>query len=253
MSYFDVSQSEVRTSQGAVSLPILYYNSASVIASFLVDPERTVGLLPETLVATQVFPGKTLVSVAFFHYVDSSVGPYHEMGLAIAARPRAELGFPATAWQPLRSPLPSMYILDLPVTTAMANAAGREIWGYPKIVVPIDFQLRAGEIDCAVYDSGASRRLCHLHGRAGFGLPLPAPNLITLTCLDGRLLRTLIDMRGRVIHAGVGSLRLDCEANDHPLSQHLCQLGLHTRPPLLVQYGQGLQARLPAGEAIEHR
>ncbi len=253
MSYFDVAQSPVPTSQGEVGLPILYYNSASVIASFLVDPALTAGLLPEDLAATSVLPGKTLVSVAFFQYIDSSVGPYHEMGLAIAAHARAERGFAATAWQPLRSPLPSMHIVDLPVTTAMANAAGREIWGYPKIVVPIDFQLRAGAIDCAVHTSDASHRLCRLHGRAGVGLPLRAPNLITLSCHQGRVLRTLIDMRGRVIHAGAGSLRLDCPVYDHPLSAHLRQLELHTRAPLLVQYGQGLQALLPAGEVVSHR
>lgn len=250
-AYFDVPQHFHPTREGDVGLPILYYNTAAVFASFLVDRDLAQQLLPPELSAVAIAPGKAIATVAFFQYVDSSVGPYNEMGLALSARPAAASGFRDTAaLHPGTSILPGMYVVDLPVTTKAALAAGREIWGYPKIVTPIDFQLRGPELSCAVRDTDGSTLLCRLEGRAGLALALAPPNLLTYTRLDGRLLRTAIDLRGRMRHAGRGSVRLDCGTSDHPLSQHLRQLGLQGAAPLMVQYGQGLQALLPAGHDV---
>jgi hypothetical protein len=249
-AYFDVPQHYHPTAAGDIGLPILYYNSAAVFASFLVDSARAQALLPADLAAVSVAPGKAVATVAFFQYVDSSVGPYNEMGLAISARPAPAHGFRDTApLHPRRSLLPGMFVVDLPVTTATALAAGRELWGYPKIVTPIDFRLRGGALDCAVHDD-AGALLCALRGRSGRGLPLGAPNLLTYTCLDGKLLRTTIDLRGRMRHARAGTVRLDAGAGDHPLSRHLQALGLQGAAPVLLQYGQGLRALLPAGEVV---
>lgn len=249
-AYFDVTPHFHATRQGKVGLPICYYNTAAVFASFLVEPERARAVLPAELEPVLVAPGRALATIAFFHYADSSVGPYNEMGLAVGARPSRARGFRDTAgWRPWQSLLPGMYVVDLPVTTEIANAAGREIWGYPKIVVPIDFQLRGADIDCAVHDSDGSL-LCRLKGRRGNGLALPASNLVTFTRRGDRLLRTVIDMRGRMSNGGAGSVRLDGAASDHPLCRHLRGLDLPGRAPRLLQAGLGLRALLPAGEAV---
>lgn len=249
-TYFDVEQHAVPTQQGPVNLPILYYNSACIFASFLVDSARAKELLPDALQAVSVLPGKALATVAFFHYADSSVGPYNEMGLAIACRPDADKGYHDTAaWHPLQSKLPGMHIVDLPVTTAVANAAGRECWGYPKIVVPIAFHLRGQEMDCTVHDQ-KDNLLCELKGRAGAGVTLPATNLMTYSLLGDTLLRTVINMRGKMRNARAGSVRLNCGSSDHPLSQHLRHLQLQETTPVLLQSAIGLQAILPAGEEV---
>lgn len=249
-AYFDVQQRFHPTRQGDIGLPIFYYNTAAVFASFLVDPARAQALLPAELEAVELMPGRALATVAFFQYVDSSVGPYNEMGLAIAARPSAARGFRDTAaWQPAKAALPGMYVAELPVTTETANAAGRDLWGYPKIVVPIGFQLRDRDIDCDVRDGDGSL-LCRLAGRAGRGLRLVPPNLMTYTRLGDQLLRTVIDMRGRMRYASAGSLRMRCGEGDHHLSRHLRELGLEGATPMMVMSGQGLQALLPAGEAV---
>lgn len=250
-AYFDVPQHFHPTQQGDIGLPILYYNTAAVFASFVVERERAQALLPPELEAVAIAPGRALVTVAFFQYVDSSVGPYNEMGLAVGARPAAAQGFRDTAaLHPAKSVLPAMYVVDLPVTTSTANAAGRELWGYPKIVTPISFQMRGPALACAVHDTDGRTLLCGLAGRAGAGLPLGAPNLLTYTRLNGQLLRTTINLRGRMQHAAPGGVRLDCGQGPHPLSEHLRSLGLQGEAPLLLQYGQGLRAILPEGEVV---
>lgn len=248
-AYFDIAQHPHPTRQGEIALPIFYFNTACVLASFTVALARAQALLPPELVAVRVAPGLGLATVAFFQYVDSTVGPYHEMGLAVAARPAPERFRDSAPWRPADSLLPGMYVVDLPVTTEIANAAGRELWGYPKIVAPIAFQLRGSDIDCAVYD-GAGAELCRLHGRHGPGLRLAPPDLMTYTCRDGQLLRTVIDMRGRLSVAGAGRLRLAVAAREHALCRHLQALELDGRAPRLVLAGQGLQARLPEGRPV---
>lgn len=251
-AYFDIKQSPFTTQQGPIDLPILYYNTACVFASFIVPSSAARQLLPTALDPVIVAPGRSLATVAFFQYVDSSVGPYNEMGLAIAAHPSRRAGFHSSAaWHPGQSLMPGMYVVDLPVTTEIANTAGRECWGYPKIVVPIDFSCRGPQLDCQVYDAEGVTSLCRLSGRTGMGLKLPPPNLMTYTQRQGTLLRTVIAMRGRMAHTRAGSVRLHIATNPHHLCEHLRILDLDQATPLLIQAGQGLQAILPAGEAVD--
>ena len=248
--YFKEPQHPVNTRQGEIALPIFYYNTACVFASFVVDTCATRQLLPAVLEPVVIAPGKSLATVAFFQYTDSSVGAYNEMGLAIAARPSRHHFHNTAAWHPLQSVMPGMFIVDLPVTTAIAYAAGRECWGYPKIVVPIDFSLRGSVFDCKVLAADRNDLLCQLRGQAQAAIPLFAPDLLTYTLRDGVLLRTVIRMRGRMQHSLLSRVEWQ-QGQNHHLCDHLQVLGLQQQRPVLLQYGQGLQAILPAGQAVQ--
>ncbi len=249
-AFLEVSQELHATQAGAIGLPILYYNSTAIFACFLVDADRAAHHLPDALEPVLLAPGRALVTVAFFHYIDSSVGPYQEMGLAIGARPVSSYRKHAPFY-PHLSLYPGMYVLDLPVTTEVALHAGRDLWGYPKTVTPIDVQLRAGQIDCAVLASDRAEALCALRGRAGRAWPWSAPNLLTYTCKQGQLLRTTIRMRGTMHVAQAGDVRLELGTATQDLGRHMHDLGLAGRRPFIVQYGQGLRARLPAGDHVQ--
>ena len=69
--------------------------------------------------------GQALVAFGCFQYRKTDIGPYNEVGLAILT----------TSPQ---SPVPALYVVHLPVNTALANRAGHEIWGYNKFVAAID-------------------------------------------------------------------------------------------------------------------
>lgn len=250
-SYFDVDRQTYPTRVGPVALPILYYNAAAVFASFLVDIDKAQAVLPPELKAVPLRPGKGLVTVAFFEYVDTSVGPYNEMGVAVAAHPAKTKFRDTAAWHWGQSALPGMYVADLPVTTAAAHAAGHDCWGYPKIVVPIDFQLRDRDLECAVRSEDGKDLLCHLSGRVGWGVKMSAPNLMTYTLFKGQLLRTVINTRGRMRHGLGGDVTLRCDGGgNHPLSARLRGLGLHGASPLMVQTIQGMHAILPSGMPV---
>ncbi len=250
--YLDIKQDSFASSQGPVGLPILYYNTSVVIAYFLVDIDLAQALLPVGLEASPapLLRKKAIASVVFFHYADSSVGPYNEMALAIVCRPsNANHKKAASIGLKDLSNL-STYIVDLPVTTPLANAAGREIWGYPKIVVPIEFALRGEALLCAVKDSHGGL-LCQLQGTFNVrNIAIKAPSIVTFSHLNQQLLQAEIDFKGKLHNSRVGSVKLVCGDGKHHLVNHLRHLKLDGKAPFLISHGMGLQAILSAGKPI---
>ncbi len=248
--YLDVAQKPVVITEGTIGLPILYYNTSLIVANFLVDVDRAQDLLPEGLQALR-FPlarKKAIASVVFFHYDDSSVGPYNEMALAIMCCPDKGKKAPKMPLTDMTNP--HAYVVDLPVTTATTNSAGREIWGYPKIVVPIGFSLRGESISCDVRDPHQTL-LCRLEGKVSArNVAVKSPKLTTYTCLKDQILETEIDFNGIVKTSRAGSVKLICGDSQHHLVQHLKHLKLDGQKPFMINHAIGLQAILPEGTPI---
>lgn len=187
--------------------------------------------------------------MAFYEYRDTSVGVYNEVGTAIfAVRPgeRPRLGLADLARAPARRTI-GMYVVDLPVTTALACAAGRELWGYPKFVTAIDFHLDRRELRSTVRDPAGAGDVCTLAGRLGLGVPVPPLSLMTYTVLDGVLLRTHVDVRGRGWARAAGTVRLTLGGSAHPMASRLRALGLDGARPHLVLATDRFQSLLHAG------
>src|SRR5262249_3999010 len=108
------------------SLPIRYFDVQCLVAAFLTDLDRAAELLKDTgLLAVPQEDGKAIVLLYCIEYRISDIGPYNEVGLTVLSTAPGD-------------PIPAVYVVDLPVTTAVATRAGREIWGYNKFVAAID-------------------------------------------------------------------------------------------------------------------
>ena len=184
------------------------------------------------------------------------MGVYNEMGTAILVLREGEAPPAVGLLDLMRSPRTrriGMYVVDLPVTTPLANAAGRELWGYPKFVTRIPFELSGRHFDGSVMDPDGQRRIVRLHGDAGRGVPGPPLSLATYTFLEGELLRTPVDVRGAIhIHAS-GSVRVQIGASDHPMATRLRTLGLDGASPALVTITDRFQSKLHAGTRVKPR
>jgi hypothetical protein len=252
--FFQYPQTTVATTEGPVALPILYYDDSQCMGLFLVDHAAAQAMVSDRgLEAVRVAGGKALAGVAFYEYRETSIGVYNEVGVAIAVVPAAT---PAPAL-PLLSMLGSLdkgrvgfFIVDLPVTTAAACAAGREIWGYPKFVTPIQFSLEGARFSGAVADPAGAGNIVEMSGDAGFGTPGPILNLILYSRRDSALLRTLVNTRGGGRTCLAGSMRLRVGASQHPMAQRLRALGLADARPALVMHSRRLQLRLNAGAVL---
>ena len=252
--FFQYPQTSVQTSEGAIDLPIFYYDDSVMMTLFRVDYDKVQSLVADTgLQAVRTTGNKALVGLAFYEYRETSIGVYNEVGLAIAVVPD---GTPLPKL-PMLSMLQHLdkaslgyYIVDLPVTTAAACAGGRELWGYPKFVTTIDFSLQGNRFDGAVTDPDTGNNLVRLSGDTGLGVPGPLLDLVTYSRHEGQLLRTLINTRGGAKVCLPGSMQVQVSDSNHPMAQRLMALGLNNAKPFLLFHSHTLQLRLNAGAAL---
>ncbi len=251
--FFAHPTSVKRTSQGVLEVPVFYRDATVVQAYFRVDADRAEDALALTpYVPVRFATGFALAGLAFFDYRECTAGAYRECALAVAASPRA--------WKPPVLPLVDMlrgaahraigyYVLDLPVTTPLADAAGRELWGLPKFVTGIELEVQQDRVRCSVSAPGGGEPIVTLDGRIGLGVTLPSLGLLIDSVLDGKALRAVVDVRGQM-RTGLGGGIEVRVGSDSPMTQHLRELGLDGVHPALVQACDHAQLVLHGGESL---
>lgn len=252
--FFDVPQTTWRCSEGEVDMPIFYQEGANVMALFTSPLEAVKAELEGTgMVPAAVIGDRAVVGVSMYEYRVTSAGAYNEVGVAVPVfqqgQPRPLLGtldFLRTAHERRMG----FYILDLPVTTAIANAAGREFWGFPKFVTDIEFNWQGGHFHCAVMEPGTQRPIMTLGGHPRPMVPVPAMDMVLYSNLENRSLRTLINIRNGMSWNFPGGMRLDTGAGEHPMGERLRRLELGGRRPFTVLSTPRFQSRLNAGVEV---
>lgn len=255
LGFLSVSQAVVPITTGPIEVPILYREAQSILALFPVEPNALEAeLRPLSLDPVPLLNGKPAVVVAFFDYRDTTIGPYHEAAVATIVVPQ---GVPRPHRPLLDFLLPAnwrrsgLYIFDLPVTTDVANAAGRELWGLPKFVTEIPFSWQDDRFDVAVCEPGSNERICSLVGYAPAGGRVPLRSLSLYSWLGSYFLRTEVNLRGvaRVVRSP--AVHLHVGSRLHPMGQRLARLGLEGAMPALLQLAPSFQARLNLGRRVQ--
>lgn len=246
--FFTVPTEAHTTSEGPVELPIRYYDVSVVVAVFSADRRGAEELLAGT--GVELAGGRAVVALAFYEYRDTSVGAYNEVGTAIFAQPAGarwpRLGW-LDAWRAPPQRTIGAWVVDLPVTTPIANAAGRELWGYPKFVTEIDVALRGRLVEARVADPSGAGDIVTLRGRLGPSVPAPPMSVVTFTQHRGQLWRTHVDVRGVMRAHAPGSVRLEVGRSKHRMAENLERLGLASARPLAVLATDAFQSKLWAG------
>lgn len=252
--FFQVPRTTHTTTQGPVELPILYFDVSTLLAFFVTERDLVETKLEGTgLRPALTFGNRALVGVAHYEYRKTSIGAYNEVGIGLPVLPE---GAPAP-----RNLIHALYgsvderhlgfhVLDLPVTTPLANAGGRELWGYPKFVTPISFHLDAKGFTSTVMDPDQSGTIFTLSGKLLPALPAPPMSLVLYSHHGGSLLRTTVNVRGRVNARPGRSLSLELGESTHRMADDLRDLGLDGARPLIVLDTHRFQSRLNAGAAI---
>lgn len=234
-----------------IELPALYFRDDSFDALFSADLEALRAAMPSDSLhpVPLVRRGRGVIYVGCFDYLDTSMGPYGEVGIAVPVvygrRPPPPL-IPLlleTSW-----PGFGAVILHLPVTRRLARDGGRVQWGYPKFVADMEFQNTPELLECRL-DEGGQHILTLRIKKRGPVIPDRRP-LITYSVKDGNLLRTKIPqatLSRTALGAGGGSLVV---GREHPVAQSLHELGIDPHP-LMTRYYPERSAILPEGEVIE--
>ena len=247
----------VKTSKGPVELPIRYHDGSLIGAFWLVDEEKAAALLPASL-EPLVLPGLgAVVGLFMFEYRDTSIGSYGELGLTIqAVRKNSGAGVLGYLWDMVANVMhfhemlsiftqddSGLYVVTLPVTTAGAKAAGREIWGYNKYLASTKSDFT--DPKSASFELGGELTLTLEEGM--LALPTPGLPFLTYTELKGQLMRTRVLVGHTARWGGAVTLKI----KSGPTADKLKALGITSgSAPHAVFRTDTLQADLPRGKPI---
>ncbi len=253
-AFLQVPTREVNTSQGEVRLPILYSDASVLFAFFAAEHGRAEAKVEGPGVVPLRLPGdRALVLVAFLEYRETSIGPYNEVGTAIAVLPRGEARreLALDLLRPASRRKLGLHVIDLPVSTPTAHAAGRELWGYPKFVTELPMSFGEHSFRGVVCEPGSGEPMVTLEGGMGLArVPVPAMDLVLYSHLGGALLRTRIDVQAPMVLSPGSGFQLRVGPSGHRMAQNLRELGLDGARPLLVQSARMFQSRLNGGEPV---
>ncbi len=252
--FFQVPRTRRKCSEGQVQLPIFYQDASNVIAFFTAGREAVTELLEGTgLEPALSLNGQVVMGVSMYEYRDTDVGPYNEVGVAVPVF-RAGHGRPLTGLLDLFRAQDQrelgFHILDLPVTTAIANAAGRELWGFPKFVTGIDFEWTGRDFRCRVLEPNSRTAILTMEGRVLPLLPLPGLDLVLYSQHKRNMLRTLVTVRNGMQWLLPTGMQLRVGESEHPMAERLRMLGVDGKRPLALFGCDKFQSRLNAGATV---
>jgi len=126
--------SRFRLSSGeTIELPLHYPSGDAVGLYGVASAEKLNALLaPEDLLPIEVRPGLGLAGLQATRVNDSPIGPYMELFTWIQVQRKPLQSGGANAHL-------AAFMWDFKVTSRLALAVGREIWGYPKLLAPMLF------------------------------------------------------------------------------------------------------------------
>ena len=193
-------------------LPIRYFDVQCLIATYLTEPERAAQLLVGSgLQPVLQEDGKAVVQLFCIEYRKTDIGPYNEVGLTVVA-------------QAPNDPIPANFVVDLPVTTAAANRAGREIWGYNKFVASIQVEKRGAAFSTVLRDAQGGL-IGTFEGSRGPSVPAPPQDILTFTIHEGRLVKTVIQVLTPYQASRGDGFSFKIGTSTHPMTGHLRTAG----------------------------
>ncbi len=208
-----------------LTMPVRVRKAAQHMAMFSVDADAAQRMIDYSgLQVCRYRPRRAVAVLMLMHYVDSDLGEYYEYGTNIMVNPP---GSNASGLRALQSA--GAFIHHLPVDQAFTLEAGRNIWGYPKVMA--DFAIRDGKnfsFDVTI----DGRFAVGMDFRPGFPVPAPSKPQAppTYSHLDGVTRETVGVMKPSGVRYRPGGVTV--RLGDHPYAQELAALGLPKRAML---------------------
>jgi hypothetical protein len=89
-----------------------------------------------------------------------------------------------------------------------------------------------------------------LEGKRGVSVPTPPTDILTFTLLQGRLIKTVIQVLTPFHTSSGDGLVFKVGTSRHPMTDNLRTAGLDGASPVLVQYADPFQSLLFPGRAL---
>ena len=226
----------------SLGYPARFPDASSAVGLFVVPASAAQALIRESgFEVSPVLPGRALFSLSCVHYRESDCGTYNEiaMGFFVKKHPGRPRGIPYLGtWRDIARDDAATHIWKLPVTTRLANDAGVLMWGFPKTVEEIDFEVSDGRAAIQLRMNG--REVLHYSVRAGGTRNPPRGASAVYSNFEGAPHVTHLEHEyrdaGFQFGGGRGGGRLSL--GDHPIAEQLRGLGLPRRPLVATWIGR---------------
>ncbi|QCQ93636.1 acetoacetate decarboxylase family protein [Rhodococcus sp. SGAir0479] len=229
-----------------VDMPVQIRAATAFMAMYSVPTAAAQRLVDHTgLEILQYRPGRGLCGLVFVDYIDGDLGPYNEFGVTFMVRHHRHDGRRSVPGdlRSLAKGTAGALIHQLPVDGEFTLAAGRGIWGFPKILADFEADhvsaLRRGRV------SQDGRLIAELTVKQGVPTPGGGANssLEAYSHIDGITRHTAWDMNPAGVRSRIGGAEL--RLGDHPIADELRSLGLPRRalltttiPELRMTFGE---------------
>ncbi len=210
-------------------MPVEIRSASAFTAMYSVPTAAAQSLIDYTgLEILQFRPGRGICVLVFVDYVDGDLGPYNEFGVSFLVRDhRADGTSVPQDLKALARGRAGALIHHLPVDGDFTLAAGRGIWGFPKVLADFDVD-HAGSIKRGSV-SRDGRLIVQLSVKPGISVPGSgaSTSLAAYSHLDGLTRFTTWDMKPSGVRTRPGGAEL--KLGSHPIADELRSLGLPKR------------------------
>lgn len=246
--FFASSPTETaHVADGPVTLPIRYHRTDCWLALFSADVGAVASMLPSSrLHPVRLSKGRAAVGIMSYNYIQTGVGPYGEIGIAAMCTLDREAPPMLPLLREAGDPSFGAFVCHLPVTTRIARDAGRTVWGYPKFVADMAFELSPESRSVTLAEGG--HEILRVSVRRQGRLTRDDKPLVTFTEHDGEIIRTVIESRS-VYELGLGRRAGHLELGDHVLADELRSLDISTGTTATKSY-LAHAAILPRGRPV---
>ncbi len=225
-----MSESQHTIAGTVLTMPVRVRKADVHTAMFSVDADAAQHLIEYSgLKVCQHRPGRAVVNLLLTRFIDNDLGQYNEFTSCVMVNPP---GSNAGGLRALGGA--GAFVHHMQVDQAFTLEAGRQIWGYPKVMA--DFTVRdEGRFGFDVRIDGS----LIVDMEFARGLPIPKAtqptSLLTYTHLDGVTRETRAEQRVTGVRGRVGGAKL--RLGDHPVAKELASLGLPKRALMSITVG----------------
>lgn len=222
----------------SLGFPALFQDGSSAVGLFAVPSRRAQSLIGESgFEVAELWPGRAGFSLACCHYRESDCDVYNEIAMAFFVKPRhgrsSRIPYLGTWLDILRNDA-ATHIWKLPVTTKLANDAGVLMWGFPKTIEEIDFDVTDGRATFRLRMEG--REVLEYSVPAGGKRNQPRRASAVYSIYEGAPHVTYLNNEYQDMGVSLRGGRLSL--GDHPIADELRNLGLPRRPLVATWMGR---------------
>jgi hypothetical protein len=213
----------------SLGYPAQFRDASSAVGLFAVPSSVADALIRESgFEVAPILPGRAIFSLSCVQYRDSDCGAYEEIAMGFFVKKQGQAsGVPYLGtWLDILRDEAATFVWKLAVTTRLANDAGILMWGLPKTIEEIDFELSGERASFRLSMGGREVLSYSVRARGKRHRPRSASAVYSIFEGAPHVTQLAHEYRDMGTALGGGRLRL----GDHPLAEQLRSLGLPRRP-----------------------